>query len=149
MVQRHSLTAFVAPQRPAGESVVHVGCVSACEHFQPWHVTVEAHDSVSRLVRFPRVVGDVAFQQLRHALVFAFESLAASSQQADFGVCPRVLPHPEVVPFCGRVYFDPCERDRFIFVSQLKGLDFDVTLRNQLISLKDELLEKTFALKGQ
>jgi hypothetical protein len=39
--------------------------------------------------------------------------------------------------------------DRFMFVSQLKSLDFDITLRNQLISLKDELQEKTFALKGQ
>lgn len=39
--------------------------------------------------------------------------------------------------------------DRFIFISQLKSLDFDASLRNQLIFLKDELLEKTFALKGQ
>ncbi len=39
--------------------------------------------------------------------------------------------------------------DRYIFLSQLKKINFDITSKNQLISLKNELLEKTFALRGQ
>lgn len=39
--------------------------------------------------------------------------------------------------------------DRYLFVTQLQKIDFDTTFKNQLISLKNELLEKTFALRGQ